>query len=53
MGAACVFHEEWDEPTGCEGFYVVDTDPAALKVARPLSDILPLSYRKRAVLKRP
>lgn len=31
MGAACVFHEEWDEPTGCEGFYVVDTDPAALK----------------------
>ena len=23
--------EEWDEPTGCEGFYVVDTDPAALK----------------------
>lgn len=31
MGAACVFREEWDEAAGCEGFYVVDADPAALK----------------------
>ena len=31
MGAECVFCAEQDEATGCEGLYVVDADPAALK----------------------
>ncbi|MBD5149846.1 MAG: triphosphoribosyl-dephospho-CoA synthase CitG [Oscillibacter sp.] len=31
MNAPCVFQEEWDEATGCQGFYVTDLPPKALK----------------------
>lgn len=31
MGAPCVFREELDEATGCEGLYAVDASPGALK----------------------
>lgn len=31
MGAPCVFREELDEATGCEGLYAVDAPPGVLK----------------------
>ena len=31
MNAPCVFQEEWDEATGCQGFYVTDLPPRTIK----------------------
>ncbi len=31
LSSPCIFREELDEPTGCEGLYVVDMRPEALK----------------------
>lgn len=31
MSAPCVFQEEWDEATGCQGFYVTNLPPRTIK----------------------